>query len=371
MGEPVRISLEHDGDPLSGEIICRICDLDQRHTGHHATFKLVAEVKVHDSRAVNDVRILHEDSFQIAGPEHVVSIPRHTIRAYSYNGERIDIEIHTQLVIDDAVLFDTKISQQQELDLGLRPPVKEDANLIVEPKDDFFFFSNLKAIPALNQLITLGLAVVGGIVILINMAVGLHDQFSPEAMTYFYDHRDADGDAESPVIKALSLSGPIGFMIWMAIKGQLRKYMKFHLKIGHEAIRPDQDYVASALFGGRARVPLKDITLRVVASNMEHGQYRRGSGTNERTVSFSEPVRGVVLFEKNVAYIPPREPIGPYFNDRFTFTEMFKLLYPPYQTCKTHGVGVRWEIQLIHPEFIDQELVGPQHSFRYEDFLQK
>ena len=35
----------------------------------------------------------------------------------------------------------------------------------------------------------------------------------------------------------------------------------------------------------------------------------------------------------------------------------------------THGLDVHWEIQLLHPEFVDQELVGPTTPFAYEDFL--
>ena len=109
--------------------------------------------------------------------------------------------------------------------------------------------------------------------------------------------------------------------------------------------------------------------MRVVASNLECGQYIRGSGTNQRTVSFTEPIRGVVLFEKTVDHIPARAPIGTYFNDRFSFTPMFELLYPPVKISSSHGLKVHWEVQLIHPEFIDQELVGPDGLFSYEDFL--
>ena len=36
---------------------------------------------------------------------------------------------------------------------------------------------------------------------------------------------------------------------------------------------------------------------------------------------------------------------------------------------KTHGLDIHWEIQLLHPEFVDQELVGPTGLFHYEHFL--
>jgi hypothetical protein len=369
MAEAASIKLELGGDPDNQEIICHVHIHDEKHKDHEATFRVVAEVKVHDSRGVDGETVLHEETFRITQPDHVIKFPRAEILAYSYYGNMIDIEIHTRVIIDDAMLFDTKVSTEQELELGLKPPAEDGAKEIVEPDDDFFFFTNLKAIPLQNQLITLGLAVVGGIIILINMAIGAHDQFSPPGAVYFYDHFDSDGDGESPLVKALTGSGALGAMVWFAIRGQLRKYMKFHFKTLPDMIVPDEDYVASSLFGGRSRVALENVTLRIVASNMECGQYVRGSGTNRRTVSFTEPIRGVILFEKQAAYIPARTPIADYFNDRFSFTPMFEMLYPPVSISSTHGVKVHWEVQLIHPEFIDQELVGSDDLFAYEHFL--
>ncbi len=369
MAEAASITLERDGDRESGDIICRVRISDREHLDHMATFLLVAEVKVHDSRGVDSETVLHEEKFRASRSEHVIKIPRRHIRAYSYYGGMIDIEIHTKLIIDDAVMFDTKVSTQQELELGLKPPAEDDAEAIVEPKDVFFFFKNLKAIPFQAQVITLALAIIGGAVMLINAAVGAHDQFTPNHLVYFYDHYDSDGDAESPLQKALMGSGALGAMIWFAMRSQLRKYMKFRFKYQGKSIRPDKDYLASSLFAGRSRVPLKDITLRVVASNMECGQYVRGSGTDERTVSFTEPVRGIILFEKTVDHIPARMPIGNYFHQHFSFTPMFERLYPPVKISSSHGLEVYWEVQLIHPEFIDQELVGPEGLFSYEDFL--
>jgi hypothetical protein len=35
----------------------------------------------------------------------------------------------------------------------------------------------------------------------------------------------------------------------------------------------------------------------------------------------------------------------------------------------THGLDIHWEVQLIHKEFIDQELIWDKKYFKYEDFL--
>jgi hypothetical protein len=48
---------------------------------------------------------------------------------------------------------------------------------------------------------------------------------------------------------------------------------------------------------------------------------------------------------------------------------MFRALYPPQSTSRTHGLDVYWEAQLIHDELVDQELVGPVDCFAFKDFL--
>ena len=71
--------------------------------------------------------------------------------------------------------------------------------------------------------------VTGAIAVLANTWLGWHDEWSPEGMTYFYDHRDSDGESQSPFFNSLIASGVFGAGIWLAIKRQLRKYMTFEI----------------------------------------------------------------------------------------------------------------------------------------------
>ena len=105
------------------------------------------------------------------------------------------------------------------------------------------------------------------------------------------------------------------------------------------------------------------------AANMEQGQYTRGSGSSTRTVSFKEPIRGVILYEQKVRLIPKRSQIRKWFEGDVDFEPMFCALYPPFMLSSSHGLSVHWEVQLIHPQFVDHELVGPGGLFFYEDFL--
>ena len=41
------------------------------------------------------------------------------------------------------------------------------------------------------------------------------------------------------------------------------------------------------------------------------------------------------------------------------FEPIFTELLPPQLISDTHGIDVVWEVQLLHPDFVDQELIGP------------
>ena len=370
MTERVDISLLYEADDLgstAGDIVCRINVIDTTLTGQDADFSIIAEIEVQDSRGVDDQRTLFTRSLRLSSDAVEIRIPRDKMRGYTYTGKMIVMKLRTRLVIDDAILFDTKITEEQELKLGTKPSISTDVKSIIEPSDAFSFFKNLKAIPVHAKLLTMVLLVVGAVIIAVNTLIGIHDQFSPDNLTWLYSHVDSDGDTSLPLGKSLLGSGSVGAAVWFALRNQLRQYMQFSLKKLPQ-IRRNSSYFPVDLVRGRSHVPLRDVTLRVVACNMELGQYKRGSGTSERTVSFKEPIRGVVLYESTAKHIPANVPIATRFDGSIDFEPMFAALYPPF-IAVTHGLEIHWEVQLLHPEFVDQELVGPTKGFRYADFL--
>jgi hypothetical protein len=371
MSERVDISLVHEADyfgPTAGDIVCQIEVVDTTLIGHDAEFSIIAKVEVKDRRGVDDQRTLHTQNLHLSSAPVEIRIPRDEMRAFTYSGKMISMTLHTRLVVNDAILFDTKITEEQELNLGTKPSIAKNTQSIIDPSDAFNFFKNLQAIPSDAKFWTMILLVVGLVVIAVNTVIGIHDQISPGNLTWFYSHVDSDGDGSSPLMTSLAGSGALGAAIWFLIRHQLRKYMQFSLKKLPQ-IQRDGSYSLSDLVRGRSRTPLSDVTLRVVACNMELGQYRRGSGSSERTVSFEEPVRGLILYETTVAHIPANVPLVSYFDGPVDFEPMFAALYPPV-IALTHGMAVHWEVQLLHPEFVDHELVGPMDRFRYADFLE-
>lgn len=341
---------------------------DESLLGHQAELRLELKAQVKDSRAVNDSRTLHSQPLSLSARQLQVEVPRAALReCYSYCGNKLDLCFVTRLVIDDGVLFDTRIEDEHELGLGDQPRIAKDDPKLMDPADAFNFLANLAALPHRSRVIVLALVLVGGLLVLGNMALGVHDQFVPESQVFFYDHRGSDG-SESPFMKALAGSGATGVALWAAIMVQLRKYMRFELK-SHPPLRRDSRIKLSDLVEGESRVPLRDVVLRVVACNRECGQYKRGSGTKERTVSFKEAVRAVKLYERKLPFVPAHAPITMYADDMIDFAPMFADLLPPLKIGANHGIEVGWEVQLLHPQYVDHELVGDSSTLQYRDFM--
>ncbi len=352
------------------EIQCVVKVREPSLLGRRARLEIRRHVHVKDSRPVNSTQTLITKRFTLSQQETIVLLPARKLRGYSYRGESINIQLETRLRIDDGIFFDTTITEAQQMLANLKPAVSLDSSRMIDPKDRFSFFENLRAITPAAQLITLALLVVGAIVIGVNTVTGIHDQFSTAAEQWFYSHVDAEGESQSPFFNSLMGSGVLGMGIWLLIRNQLRKYMTFHLKKPLGQIRRGTRAVLGSLVEGQPRVDLVDVKVRVVACNMECGQYKRGSGTNERTVSFRRPVRAVLLCEQYVRRVPAHVSIAAYLDREFSFDPMFDTLYPPQMLTSSHGLDVHWEVQLIHEHFIDQELVGLAKRFEYQDFME-
>jgi hypothetical protein len=366
-----RVSIRfEEADQVSTSVRCRVDVHDPALHGHTATFRITRTVAVHDGRGIDRSHTPIQRKLGRLGSHHVIEIPRETLQLYSYRGSMIDIAVRTELVVDDRIFSGTRVEIVHDHHIDRAPAICTDVNEVVEPHDAFDLVTNLQAIPPRNRMITIGLLLFGLLVIGFNTWVGWHDQISPETEVWFYDHYDSDGESESPLMKSLFGSGAIGVFVWAAVIAQLRKYMTFELVPLPARIGRSHSIPASKLVRGRSRIDLHDVQLRIVACNMEKGQYKRGSGTKERTVSFSEPVRAVVLYDQRIKLIPADRPVEHYLGGDVRFEPMFRALYPPQMLSSTHGVALHWEIQLIHDELVDQELVCPCEPFIWEEFLQ-
>lgn len=360
----VELSITPEDDDLRVDARC----LDDDLHGKDAELVLVFKAEVKDKRPVHSERELLRHKFTVSGATQTVRCSRSQLdRHYGHDGKQLALKVVARLEVDDGILFDSTFKADHLLPLqGGDRPLRGDPKQM-DPKDVFSFIANVAVLPMRNKMIVLGLLIGGGFVVVGNMLLGFHDEFVPEAQTYFYDHSGSDG-SESPIMKALMGSGAAGAGIWMAIMFQLRQYMRFQMK-PHPRIGRDTRLRLSDLVEGEAKVKLENVVVRVVACNRECGQYKRGSGTKERTVSFKNPINAVLLYERRILQIPPHRPLGMYLDGEVDFRPMFDLLLPPLMLGSSHGIDVAWEVQFLHPKFVDHELDADCSSLAWEDFI--
>ena len=333
-------------------------------------FTLSRVVSSHDSRPVHSTSYIYKERKVIDSLEVEFYLNISDLDCYSYEGEHIDIDIFVECVIDDSIIFDSRVSKEIQYELWLKPSISTDQVGNIKPNDTFNFKKNFKAVRGTAKVKLILLMIVWSIVVWVNSLIGVHDQLVPETQTIFYSHENSDWESTSPFWSSLLWSGAIGALIWSLIYLELRKYMKFSFRKTWAIKRRDTEYSLKEMLTGRSRVDLHDIQINIVAYNMEKWQYRRWSGTNKRIVSFSRPVRSISLYSQKIDFIPKNTEISDYISWKVSFEDMYNVLYPEQINTLNQWMFVYWEIQLIHNDFVDQELKWDSKIFPKEYFLE-
>lgn len=333
-------------------------------------FTLSRVVKSHYARAVSNKVYIHKERKIIDSLEMEFYLNIDDLDCYSYKGEHIDIDIFIECTIDDSIIFDSTISEEIQYELWLKPNVPTDKVWDIKPKDIFNFRKNFKAVWGTAKVHLIWLMIAWSIVIWINSLIWVHDEFVPENQTIFYSHENSDWESTSPFGSSLASSWGLGAFIWMLIYFQLRKYMKFSFRKTWNIKRRDSVYHLKEILTGKSRVDLHDIEINIVACNMEKWQYTRWSGTKKRTVSFSRPIRTISVCHQKVDFIPKNTEISDYISWTFSFEDMYNMLYPEQINTSKQWLFIHWEVQLIHNDFVDQELKWDSKIFPQEYFLE-
>lgn len=350
-----------------GHAAVRVGVRDAALIGRWATLKVVRTAKVKRSSGVDHEQVLLERRFQIERDARSFALPPDPGRRWVYRGKHLDLRVTATLVVDDSVLLDTRVVAEASQPMFPGPLAAESSRRQADPSDHFSLLANLKAVPWRNRVMAIALLVVGIPLVLANTVLGWNDQYAAPGATAFYDHRDSDGDSQSPLVNALLVSGGLGFALWMALRSQLRRYMQVEV-VGSRVpkwIEPGTRLAVRDIVRGKARVPLEDCLLRVVAFNREKGQYRHRSKNRTETREFAEIVRAAVLFEQRLPHVPAGAQVGEWIDGEVDFAPLFTRLHPPVTIGQHHGIDIRWEVQLVHPRFVDQELELPEVGFRF------
>lgn len=370
MGEKLEVVASRESDGCVLQVWVRDPDL----VGKRARLVVAQRAKVKRSSPVHREKTLFEHDLVLGHGQNRVELGGRLDGAFIYVGEDLDLELTGTLKVDDGVLFDTSV----EIDLSRvcrlppRSAAKETAKAVHSPRDRFDFFANLRAIPPAARAKVLWLLIVGVPIVVGNALLGTRDQFVPESRVWFYDHSDSDGESESPLMKALMGSGAAGAAIWALVVAQLRRYMTFSATRPDAHVRRDTRWQPAAMVSGQARVPLQQSTLRVVAYNREHGQYTKTekNGKSNRTVTkdFVSDACGVVLYQRLLPHVPANVDLKGYLDGEAELRGVFESLYPPTMLGDKHGLSIQFEVQLLHPEYVDQEVVLGAVTLDAEDF---
>lgn len=333
--------------------------------------RLISEVIVNDSRPINKRKVLFKKEFKLEDLYEVI-IDLKNYKNYNYSWKKINIDLFVELVFDDAIFFDTKITKKlEELVFKKSEVLNIDSKSIINPKDIFSFFANIKAIPNEAKIKVFWLSIIWAIIIVINTMIWFYDQMVPEYQTLFYSHYNSHWESSSPFMNSLYWSWALWAWIWLMLKTQLRKYMTFTFeKIDFLRDNIDKKYNLKNLLNWSSKIDLKDVEVRIVACNLEKGQYVIWDWSNRRTVSFKDPIRALVVCDKKIDFIPKWDNISEYLNQEFSFEKMYKQLYPEQIISSSHWLEIYIETQLIHNKLIDQELIIKSNKFNYKNFLQ-
>ena len=350
---------------------------------------VVARAEVRDPDGIPCEQTIHSSHLALRPGTQDVLMPL-GLATYNYYGHDVSVKLILRLADDRGrVLVESRIMGRTGSLVAPRPKLAESAEALMNPKDEYSVLSNLKALPpgALLSVASIGL----GLYLLagLNLLVGARDQFVAEApltaihrlnltlkgrqaeaervpvAPYFY----GKGSRRMPLLDAFEISLPIAVLGWVVVRRNLPRYGDFRLLESLPPLRPGTRVAARELIRGRPHVDLLAVTVRVVAANIECGQRKPGRGETAPK-SFRTPVRAVKLYECELPYVPAGASLGELLSGEVDFGPMFRALYPPLMVTTTHGLDLAWQVQLLHPEFVDQSLPGPTSGLRFADFLE-
>jgi hypothetical protein len=337
---------------------------DERWLGQDAELKWERVLRTRESGGVTSTEACGPpERLRLSARQLRVPLPADALPAF--RGDLLDLSLRATLGIAPGKMFSPTLTAERPAPEPAAPRLAPtgDCTQEIDPKDHFHFRDNLRALEPWRRLLVLAMVALGGLLILINTAVGARDTFVPESEVWFYDHRSSDGDGELPILKSLIGSGGVGFTLWVAILAQLRRYLTvIEWADLPNQIGPDTRLPLATMFRAVSRVPLENFEVRVVAANIEVGirevKERTRNGTRTRRDTVRRPLRTLVLQVEHVVHAAPGTNLAAALRQEVDFRPLFQKLYPAFQVGEQR-LELRWELQLLHPRYVDQELLGP------------
>lgn len=362
----LRLAVDAASDPDA--VVVAIDVEDPRFLGQSASLEVYRLALVDDRSPVNDLRILASRDVTLDAESIEVRFPAAQVDGCGYRGARVTVRTWAELRIDDGVLWETTVRADVPLPERRAPAAVADAAGIVDPSDRFSAIATVATLPPLRRLAAVALFVGGVGLVTANTFLAIHDQRVPPGGHILYPRRDDAGDAIAPLALSLLVSVPAAVGVWFGLRWIVRNALRFRPGSVPQPIGRDTVVPLATLVQGAPDFDVDDLVVRVVACNLEKGAYTRGSGTSERTISFADPVRAIVLHEQVLAHVPRGMRLEHVLAGSVAFAPVFDLLEPPIEVSKTHGLFLEWRVQILHDALVDQELVPESCVWREADF---
>jgi len=359
-----KVSIAKNNFDAKNSLVCNIEIFDEQLINQCARITITIQVNVFDRRPINECKQLFKYDFIIEDKLTTINLPELFDEVYSYSGEKISIEIFAELKAKpkDILFFKTRIKQRINLPVPNRSKVEQDTEELISTHDEYNFSRNFKAIAMHNKIITILLILL--ILLMLGIVCGNIVFF-----IYWYDSIIQFEYDPSIIIFQLMASGYFIYVFWEIMQNRLQKYMDIQVAYLPNDLSRKTSLKIADILSGRSKLDLENVTLRIVAYNIETGLYERGTTKSHRICRITGAVQGVLLYEKTLPNLSANKSIEDYFNDEIPLEPFFNTLYPPQMISKNHGIVVVWKIQLIHPIFVDQFLYCDTSELKYAEFV--
>lgn len=353
MEKRARIDFDSKSDP--DHVIVTITFLNREALGLTAEFALIAECRARHGESVNEQRFVLVEQFEVGERPERFRIPRRVIRNYSYSGSKINMVIMSRLILLDGLIYNSTMNVEHDLGIGARTKAAPQPRTVAAPPDKVRVRLNFRSLAPRNKVLVSVLAVFA---------------LAPWITVGFVHVSLLAGVFHPLTILGGLIAGLIsyGFVLW--IRRVFGRYLRSRRLPFPGRVRRNSVIRIPQLFTGVSLTNLRDVTLRIVAFNVEKGKRAthsggRGSGRE----SFAHVARAVVIYEKKLDIIPRDRLLETFFDDAVDFSKVFSALYPPNVIDIDTGVFLEWKLQLLSPDFVDVELKLPPDVFAAEEFF--
>ncbi len=116
--------------------------VDKKLLDHDAKFQIIRKVTVLDTRPVNADSVIYEEQFRMNSNTASFRVPSNDLNSYNYEGQLIQISLIAKCTVNDGFIFDTKHSINFQIQYEPKNNANEEAELLIQPKDDFNMLRN-------------------------------------------------------------------------------------------------------------------------------------------------------------------------------------------------------------------------------------